>query len=45
MLEQVREAKPRRKLASAVELARQPATVEKIRERMKEAERKKQREW
>ena len=38
MLEQLREAKPRRKLASAVEPARQPTTVERIRERMREAE-------
>ena len=40
LLEQLREAEPWRKLASAVEPARQPATVERIRERMREAESK-----
>ena len=38
MLEQLREAEPRRKLASAVEPARQPVTVERIKERMREVE-------
>ena len=38
MLEQLREVEPRRKLASVVVPARQPATVERIRERMREAE-------
>ena len=38
MLEQLREAEPWRKLASAVEPARQPVTMERIRERMREAE-------